>query len=121
MSRTVDFPRDEHAPDAARRVVEELNGEVDPELVSATRLLVSELVTNSVRHGEGDRVRLVLDACANTRLRCEVRDGGTGFQPTARQRAETEPGGWGLVLVDRLVDSWGVRQDPTEVWFHLSA
>lgn len=102
--------------------MEELDGEVHPELVSATRLLVSELVTNSVRHGDGDRVSLVLDASAGSRLRCEVRDGGTGFKPLPRRRAETEPGGWGLVLVDRLVDSWGVRGDPTtKVWFELSA
>lgn len=121
MSRTLDLPRDERAPDAARRAVEQLAGEVRPDLVSATRLLVSELVTNSVRHGGGERVSLTLDAPASTRLRCEVRDGGVGFAPAPRQGPYTDPGGWGLVLVDRLVDCWGVRGTPTKVWFELSS
>ncbi|HEV2075079.1 MAG TPA: ATP-binding protein, partial [Thermoleophilaceae bacterium] len=96
-------------------------GQVDPVLVSATRLLVSELVTNSVRHGGGERVRLKLQVPEEGRLRCEVTDDGPGFTPAPRDRAATEPGGWGLVLVDQLVDKWGVQDGRTKVWFELSA
>jgi anti-sigma regulatory factor (Ser/Thr protein kinase) len=56
-------------------------------------------------------------------VRIEVSDGGAGFvppkRPAPRLDAE-EPGGWGLVLVDRLADRWGVARDEgTSVWFEL--
>jgi two-component sensor histidine kinase len=117
MISLVDIARDEHAPSRARRAVREL-GELGPELAERATLLVSELVTNSVRHGAGDRVRLVLDSEPG-RLHCEVIDDGGGFTPEARSRPATEPGGWGLALVEVMADGWGVRDGSTHVWFEL--
>jgi hypothetical protein len=52
-------------------------------------------------------------------LRVEVRDGGAGFVPE-RRRERSEPGGWGLMLVEGIADRWGVKRDPTTtVWFEL--
>ena len=55
-------------------------------------------------------------------VRYPVPDAGTGFAPAGRGRELDEPGGWGLVLVDRLAASWGVECDErTRVWFELAA
>jgi anti-sigma regulatory factor (Ser/Thr protein kinase) len=89
-------------------------------------LLVSELVSNSVRHAgldaeEGIRLRARCDAeCAYV----EVCDGGrSGRVPAKRVNGDAlEPGGLGLVLVDEMADRWGVacNDDETCVWFELA-
>jgi anti-sigma regulatory factor (Ser/Thr protein kinase) len=89
-------------------------------------LLVSELVSNSVRHAglsEDEGIRLHArcdDACAYV----EVCDGGrSGRVPTRRVNENAlEPGGLGLVLVDEMADRWGIacNDDETCVWFELA-
>lgn len=59
--------------------------------------------------------------CRTTNLRVSVTDDGFGFEPDLdappRERAM---GGFGLVLVDRISDRWGVIRDrPNVVWFEL--
>ena len=102
----------------ARREVDRLVGEVDEEQLEVLRLLVSEMVSNSIRHAQGSRsvdVRVWLERRS---LRLEVEDRGPGFRPA---RAVPRPtGGWGLVIVDRLARRWGVRSGPkTTVWLEL--
>jgi anti-sigma regulatory factor (Ser/Thr protein kinase) len=86
------------------------------------RLLVSELVTNAVRHANLDDhevIRLVVDL-ADSVLRVEVHDPGGGFVPTAPAPDPARPSGWGLYLVAELADRWGVdSDDSTLVWFEL--
>ena len=86
------------------------------------RLLVSELVTNAVRHANldaGDVIRLVIEL-ADRVLRVEVHDPGGGFVPTAPAPDPARPSGWGLYLVAELADRWGVDSDErTLVWFEL--
>jgi PAS domain S-box-containing protein len=87
-------------------------------LVDTAELLVSELVTNALRHGEGDiRLRLLLDRS----LVCEVWDAGL-VQPRRRRARDTDEGGRGLQLVSLLADSWGSRRTPhgKTVWFEMS-
>ncbi len=86
-------------------------------LVDTTELLVSELVTNALRHGDGEiRLRLLLDRT----LVCEVWDAGL-VQPRRRRARETDEGGRGLQLVDLLSTAWGSRRTPRgkAVWFEL--
>jgi anti-sigma regulatory factor (Ser/Thr protein kinase) len=86
------------------------------------RLLVSELVTNAVRHANlapADVILLVIEVEAGT-LRVEVHDPGGGFVPTAPAPDPARPSGWGLYLVAELADRWGVDSDETTlVWFEL--
>jgi anti-sigma regulatory factor (Ser/Thr protein kinase) len=86
------------------------------------RLLVSELVTNAVRHANlapGDVILLVIDV-ADSVLRVEVHDPGGGFVPRAPAPDPARPSGWGLYLVEELADRWGVDSDErTLVWFEL--
>jgi anti-sigma regulatory factor (Ser/Thr protein kinase) len=90
--------------------------------VRDVRLLVSELVTNAVRHAgleAGDRIRLVVDL-ADEALRVEVHDPGGGFVPSDPEPDPERPSGWGLFLVAELADRWGVDSDEaTLVWFEL--
>lgn len=121
MIRAQDIPRDPAAPTIARRMVDELDGVVGPECAERARLLVSEVVTNAVRHGEGDTIRVLFDADPGGELRCEVMDEGHGFVPKARDKPSTVEGGWGLHLVETLSRRWGVREGSTHVWFELPA
>jgi PAS domain S-box-containing protein len=88
------------------------------ELVDTTELLVSELVTNALRHGYGDiRLRLLLDRT----LVCEVWDSAL-VQPRRRRARDTDEGGRGLQLVTMLSESWGSRRTHRgkTVWFELA-
>jgi signal transduction histidine kinase len=120
MIRTIDITRDDRAPTVARHVLDDFGASLEPEVLEDARLLVTELVTNSVRHGQGERIRLILDRPEPQRLRCEVIDDGHGFLPIARATRSDEPGGWGLMLVEQLSETWGVREGSTHVWFELA-
>lgn len=81
-------------------------------------LLLSELVTNAVRHAEGDAFEIRLDVRPE-RLRLEVRDDGAGFAPNVAPR-EDGSGGYGLFIVEQLADRWGVEHDERGfVWLEL--
>ncbi|MCK8679808.1 MULTISPECIES: SpoIIE family protein phosphatase [Streptomyces] len=87
-------------------------------LVDTVELLVSELVTNALRYGEGEiRLRLLRDRT----LVCEVWDAGL-VQPRRRRARDTDEGGRGLQLVGLLSAGWGSRRTPRgkTVWFELA-
>ena len=82
---------------------------------------VGELVTNAVVHGKAP-IHLVLSLGLD-RIRIEVHDAGGGH-PAIRpnQRPGPHAGGWGLHMVDELVDTWGThtRPDATIIWIERS-
>ena len=118
-SLDVDIPRDARAPARARRAVEGLGMAIDPSIQRDVVLLVSELVTNSVKYGgEGD-LRLQIESRSPRHVRVEVVDQGSGFVPVARDRPATDVGGWGLHLVETLANRWGVHEGSTHVWFEI--
>jgi anti-sigma regulatory factor (Ser/Thr protein kinase) len=110
------------APAEARRSLGARLERVDPEVMEKLRLLVSELVSNSVRHAgldEEDLIRLSVWERAD-RVRVEVTDPGDGFKPPLPDPDPLNPSGWGLYLVDRLADRWGVATNgETRVWFEV--
>ena len=116
---SVDIARDLTAPAAARRAVEEFGERLDPSVVPDVKLLVSELITNSVKYGADGEVQLILRSENPQHIHVEVVDQGVGFVPAARDRPKTEPGGWGLHMVEALTERWGVREGSTHVWFEI--
>jgi anti-sigma regulatory factor (Ser/Thr protein kinase) len=118
-SLDVDITRDPQAPRRARRALRELGDSIAPDLRDDVVLLVSELVTNSVKYGEDTDLRLTIHAETPRRLRVEVVNQGASFEPRARTGSVTDSGGWGLHLVDQLADRWGVHAGSTHVWFEI--
>jgi len=110
------------AASQARHVLDGLPRALPDGRMRDVRLLVSELVTNAVRHANlasGDVIELVIELAERT-LRVEVHDPGGGFVPTAPSPDPARPSGWGLYLVAELADRWGVHSDDeTLVWFEL--
>ncbi|MCN9242229.1 MEKHLA domain-containing protein [Streptomyces sp. RY43-2] len=83
-----------------------------------TRLLLSEILTNAVRHAQGP---IGLHVCrTDTDLTVEVSDHSPHL-PEPRLAAEDEESGRGLLLVRALADDWGVRptDDGKTTWFSL--
>ncbi len=112
-------------PEAAsegRHALDRLEGSMATELLTELQLLVTELLTNSVRHGAstGEWIHLEVEIYANS-VRVVVTDRGPGFVPPAEPQPHPDrPGGWGLCLVDRLADRWGVESNgETAVWFEV--
>ena len=109
------------APGLARTALCGLNGSLG-ELRSPVSLLVSELVTNAVRHGGAGPDRTVcvkLDA-SKDRVRGEVSDEGPGFDHRATRRTDPIEDGFGFTLVDQISDRWGVEIGAeTRVWFEI--
>jgi anti-sigma regulatory factor (Ser/Thr protein kinase) len=112
-----------YAVTAARLALADMEELVDDSLAFDVRLLVSELVTNSVRHaqiGPEDSILLKL-RIDDVNVRVEVSDGGPGFDlPEADPTAElARDSGWGLFFVTQLADRWGIERDEGRVWFEI--
>jgi anti-sigma regulatory factor (Ser/Thr protein kinase) len=110
------------AAPAAREAVRAADGAVPAALREDVLLLVTELVTNAVLHagvGPDQLLRVELTRWPR-RIRVEVTHSGDGFYERVDLSPDT-PGGWGLVLVDRIADRWGIisSTDGTCVWFDL--
>lgn len=121
MRYTVELPHDVNSIPDARRALDRLRADLDELTLRNARLLVSELVTNVVRHvdpGAGGRICLTIER--GDRLRVEVCDNGSGFEPAPRADRQDEASGWGLHILAQLATRWGVESDGgTRVWFEL--
>lgn len=101
-----DVPSD---PSAVARVRSDVSRKLNEwnliEEAFTTELILSELVTNSIRYANGPiRVRLIRDRT----LICEVSD-RSSTSPHLRQAASMDEGGRGLFLVAQLAERWGTR------------
>jgi anti-sigma regulatory factor (Ser/Thr protein kinase) len=104
----------------ARGAISSLRADLDPTLLDTLRLLVTELVVNSVRHARADAITLRL-VVGRSAVLAEVTDGGPGFDPAVAGSPRDDHTGWGLFLVERLAERWGVSRTgrATRVWFEL--
>ncbi|MEA2427938.1 MAG: hypothetical protein QOF37_1566 [Thermoleophilaceae bacterium] len=121
------------AAGAARKAIDAIADELGPSATATARLLVTELVANSLRHAElGPDASIALKAFLGPGTALfHVRDDGQGFEPPTlppEPNGDGEPDGYadllptgrGLLLVDRMSESWGVTQTPSvTVWFEL--
>ena len=85
------------------------------------RLVISELVTNALRHGsEGRRIDLAVTPKAEF-LCVQVTDDGPGLAQRPRALETEDDGGFGLFFVEQLTRRWGVTRENrrTRVWFEL--
>lgn len=115
------------APAHARAAVSEWLAQApyDPPFIATTLLLVSELVTNSVRHAriDGEQPLRLCGWLRDTTLRLELWDAGTDGTIAPRPpRRDEDVGGFGLHLVAKLSRAWGVDRDArgTTVWLELA-
>jgi serine/threonine-protein kinase RsbW len=115
-------------PDAARRarqaVLSHFGHELGTREQDDVELLISELVSNSVRHagvGSDQRLAIAIRRVAD-RLHLAVIDHGSASTPHVVQRDAQQPGGLGLFVVEQLSSSWGVQREgdgSTRVWCEL--
>jgi anti-sigma regulatory factor (Ser/Thr protein kinase) len=114
---------DARAAGAARKLVAGMGSELRLVDADALTLLVTELVTNAVRHADlwpDDMITLTV-RLEGDRVRVEVTDPGradASFEPPDGE--PPKEGGYGLFLVDGLAAAWGIHRDgSTTVWFEL--
>lgn len=116
------LPPDLHTPAEARELLKALRRHIDPSVLDSLLLVVSELVTNSVRHGRlapGEHIAVSVGVQPQV-VRVAVTDPGGAFVERPPPADPTRAVGWGLYLVERLAGRWGVRHDgTTEVWAEL--
>jgi anti-sigma regulatory factor (Ser/Thr protein kinase) len=107
----------------ARRALEGLGDLLSPGKLEDVRLLVSELVTNSVLHAglSPDEAITVTVTVQGGLVRGEVHDRGPGFEPPQELRPKPDlASGWGLYIVERMADRWGVAHTGSKsVWFEI--
>jgi anti-sigma regulatory factor (Ser/Thr protein kinase) len=111
------------AVSAARHSLDEFKDLLPPEKLEDVRLVVSELVTNSIRHAgllPDDQILLRVVTWGGL-VRGRVCDPGPGFEKPSEPRPRPDfSGGWGLPIVERISDRWGVeRNNQTCVWFEI--
>ncbi|MFF3835472.1 SpoIIE family protein phosphatase [Streptomyces sp. NPDC002458] len=110
------LPADPSVVATARRLVDQQLTAWDlGEATFTTGLVISELVTNAIRYGEGPiRLRLIHDG---DRLLSEVTDSNS-TSPHLRQARDTDEGGRGLYIVMQLSSRWGVRhsREDKTIW-----
>lgn len=104
----------EQAPRISRQKLSELRSELEPRFDDLA-LVVSELVSNSVRHSGDGLVSVSIKKTANL-VRLEVRDPGPGFDPD-----HNDSDGMGLRIVSRVADAWGIDNDGAcTVWVEIA-
>jgi hypothetical protein len=120
---TVDrrLPQEPASVAHARGALKPLESAVDPDTFETLRQLVSELMTNSVRHGAGGATaEIILSVKASReRIRVEVSDDGPAVTATPGEE-DAERAGWDLPFVQVLSDRWGIEGEGQEcVWCEL--
>src|SRR3954470_18292530 len=120
--RTRTLPALPGAVSEARRWVGGIaSGMLDADQSEKLRLVISEIVTNALRHGhDGEQIDLAVTPKPQF-LCVQVTDDGPGLAPRPRALDLEDDGGFGLYFVEQLTRRWGVTREDhrTRVWFEL--
>jgi anti-sigma regulatory factor (Ser/Thr protein kinase) len=114
LSATDEAPRNARALLAAQ-----LSGFLTLEQGQVAELLISELVTNALRHTQSDVI--LMDVSTDVRIRVSVTDQSSRM-PQRQSPGPDEPEGRGLMIVDELAENWGIDALPGDgkrIWFEL--
>ena len=114
------LPSDTRAASAARQSLRLLEGYMPEETIQDVYLLVTELVSNSVKHASLSDQEIQVDADPTDRgIRVEVTNQG-GAQLANQLPEKAEESGWGLMLVTKIASRWGIATNGhTLVWFEI--
>lgn len=114
------LPRTPSAAAIARRGVTSCFGDLlGEETLDDVLLVVSELVTNALLHGQGAiKLRMTFDAHGVVGA---VTDEGDAFHGKPLERDLDRVGGHGLHIVGRVAGSWGLSVGSTSIWFEIPA
>jgi anti-sigma regulatory factor (Ser/Thr protein kinase) len=116
----VSLPSDNRAARAARQSLRLLEAYVPEEKIEDMDLLVTELVSNSVKHATLNRDQEMIEVDANPTergIRVEVTNPGAALLAN-RLPEKAQESGWGLMLVTKIASRWGiVTNGRTHVWF----
>jgi anti-sigma regulatory factor (Ser/Thr protein kinase) len=121
----VRVPTTKDAPALARRAVDALEGHLNPEHLDNVRLIVSELVSNVVKHSgkapeETFDVEVTVAPDLVTGSICDIGTWFPGPEPVAEPHGGSAEG-FGLFTIDQLSSSWGIEEGtPNCVWFELT-
>jgi len=127
MRREVMLPATSAAPGLAREALDDVIP--PPELAvrnEDAKLVISELVTNAVKYGEGKArspIKMVIEA-DEIRVRVQVDQtlAAVGLHAVKADPTGGRIGGWGLSIAEALADSWGFEPGPPgQVWFEFRA
>ena len=107
----------------ARHALDQLADLLPPEKLEDVRLVVSELVTNSILHAglsSDEQISLTVWVSASS-VRGRVCDAGPGFEVPSKPCPRPDlKGGWGLPIVETISDRWGVERNKHAcVWFEI--
>jgi len=113
------LPADMRAARRARVALRLFEDELSPDEFAVLALVVTELVTNGVRHGSSrEAATVLLDlVMSEQELRGSVVDQGAGFEPATA--SSDGPGGLGLMIVHRSSRRWGTADAGRRVWFEF--
>jgi anti-sigma regulatory factor (Ser/Thr protein kinase) len=112
--------REPGAGAAARQQLDGLADLIPASTLRDLRSVITELVNNSVSHGNVGPITVIVEVTPTGTARGTVTDGGEGSVAIAAAR-ELGDGGLGLRIVDALASRWGVSAPSSDVWFELAA
>jgi signal transduction histidine kinase len=105
--------------EAREHVRESLCNIANADTVECVELVVTELVTNAVRHGPGGPITLRLAVDGSGGVVGEVKDQGEGMIAIRERDVGVGGSGLGLRVVNELTSAWGVNPGSTHVWFRV--
>jgi anti-sigma regulatory factor (Ser/Thr protein kinase) len=114
---TLQLPRRAGSAGIARLIVTAHGSSLSSEGLKNANVMVSELVSNAFRHGEG-AIELTVESGPEG-VWAQVSDEGT-TAVIATPDPRPDRGGWGLYFVERLSDAWGVEAGEARVWFRVA-